>query len=104
MYSTETRTKEIGVRKVFGASSASIVVLLSRDLLKLLALAVLAATPLVWAFIRFMFMERIAFRFELGIGVFLTGLAVVALSAFVTIGSQTIRVANGNPVEALRNE
>lgn len=104
IFSTETRTKEIGVRKVFGASSAAIVILLSRDLVKLLVIAVLVATPLIWAFINFMFLERVAFRFDLGAGVFLTGLAIVAFSAFVTIGSQTIKVANGNPVDALRNE
>ncbi len=104
IFSTETRTKEIGVRKVFGASSAAIVLLLSRDLVKLLAIAVLAATPLLWAFIRFMFLERVAFRTELSAGIFLTGLAIVVVMALLTIGSQTIRTANGNPVDALKYE
>jgi len=104
IFSTETRTKEIGVRKVFGASSTAIVILLSQDLAKLLAIAVLAATPLLWAFINFMFLERVAFRFELGAGVFLIGFGIVAFSALLTIGSQTIKVANGNPVDALKYE
>ena len=104
IFSTETRTKEIGVRKVFGASSTAIVILLSQDLAKLLAIAVLAATPLLWAFINFMFLERVAFRFELCAGVFLIGFGIVAFSALLTIGSQTIKVANGNPVDALKHE
>ena len=104
IFSTETRVKEIGVRKVFGASAFNVVVLLSHDLVKLLAFAAVLVMPLLWAFIRFMFNETVAHRVELGIDIFLPGFLFVVLLAFVTIGSQTIKAANQNPVEALRYE
>lgn len=104
IFSTETRVKEIGIRKVFGASALNVVVLLSRDLVKLFVLAVLIVTPLLWAFINFMFFERVAFRVELGFSTVVPGFLLVVLLALLTIGSQTIKAANKNPVESLKYE
>ena len=104
IFSTETRVKEIGIRKVFGASSTAVVMLLSRDLVKLLTVAMGIVSILLWAFINFMFFERVAYRVELGAGIFLPGLILVVLLAFLTIGSQTIKAANRNPVDALKYE
>lgn len=104
IFSTETQVKEIGIRKVFGASAFAVMILLSRDLVKLLVVAVVIVTPLLWAFITFMFLERVAYRVELGAEMFLPGFFLVLLLAFLTIGSQTIKAANGNPVEALRHD
>jgi putative ABC transport system permease protein len=104
IFSAETRVKEIGIRKVFGASAAKIALLLSQDLVKLLAFAVLLVTPLLFAFINFMFLENVAFRITLGPEIFIPGLALVALLAFMTIASQTLKAARANPVEALRYE
>ncbi|MGH7598072.1 MAG: FtsX-like permease family protein, partial [bacterium] len=104
IFSAESRVKEIGIRKVFGASAAKIALLLSQDLVKLLAFAVLLVTPLLFAFINFMFLENVAFRITLGPEIFIPGLALVALLAFMTIASQTLKAAQANPVEALRYE
>ncbi len=104
IYSTESRIKEIGIRKVFGASAVKIVALLSQDLVKLLGFAVLFVTPLLWAVFNFMFFENVAYRIEVGPGIFIPGLVLVALLAFATIGSQAIKAARANPVEALRYE
>jgi putative ABC transport system permease protein len=104
IYSTESRIKEIGVRKVFGASAAKITVLLSQDLAKLLAFAVLLVTPLLFAFINLIFFENVAYRIELGPGIFIPGLVLVALLAFATIGSQATKAARANPVDSLRYE
>ncbi len=104
IFSAESRVKEIGIRKVFGASAAKIALLLSQDLVKLLAFAVLLVTPLMFAFINFMFLEHVAYRITLGPEIFIPGLALVALLAFMTIASQTLKAAQANPVEALRYE
>jgi len=104
IYSTESRVKEIGIRKVFGASTAKIVALLSQDLVKLLAFAVVAVTPFWWMFANIMFLERMAYRVALGPDIFIPGLALVACLAFIIISSQTIKAALANPVEALRYE
>jgi putative ABC transport system permease protein len=101
IFSAESRVKEIGIRKVFGASAAKIAILLSQDLVKLLAFAVLLVTPLLFAFINFMFLENVTHRITLGPEIFIPGLALVTLLAFMTIGSQTLKAARANPVEAL---
>ena len=104
IFNAESRIKEIGIRKVFGASAKNIAVLLSQDLVKLLAFAVLLVTPLLFAFINIMFIENMAYRIALGPGIFIPALALVTLFAFMTIGSQTLKAALANPVDSLRYE
>lgn len=99
----ERRTKEIGIRKVFGATVANIVGLLSRDFLYLVGIALLIALPLSWYFMS-QWLEDFAFRIELEWWLF--GLAaVLALGiAFLTVSFQSIKAALANPVKSLRNE
>ncbi len=102
-YSTERRTKEIGIRKVLGAEELKIVLLLSRSFLKLLFVAVLIAAPLSY-FINNLWLENLANRIELGFGTIAMGSFTLLFLGLLTIGSQTIRAARQNPVESLKDE
>ncbi len=97
------RTKEIGIRKILGASVAGIVGLLSRDFLRLVFLALLIAVPVAWYGMS-KWLQGFAYRVELQWWIFaLAGLIAVVL-AFLTVAYQSIKVAMGNPGEALRSE
>ena len=97
------RTKEIGIRKVLGASVAGIVGLLSRDFLKMAALAILVAAPLAWLAMR-AWLNNYAYRIDIQWWVFLLAGAMAVLIAFFTLSLQSVRAARANPVEALRSE
>ncbi|MFY8001303.1 MAG: ABC transporter permease [Candidatus Kapaibacteriota bacterium] len=102
-YSAEQRTKEIGIRKVLGASSANIIGLLSKDFLQLVGIAIIIATPLAyWAAGKWL--QDFAFRVELGIGVFAGAGALAVFIAFITVAGQSWRAARQNPVKSLRTE
>jgi putative ABC transport system permease protein len=102
-YSAEQRTKEIGIRKVLGASSANIIGLLSRDFLLLVGIAIIVATPLTyWAAGKWL--QDFAYRVELGIGVFAFAGALAVAIAFLTVAGQSWRAARQNPVHSLRSE
>ena len=102
-YTTEVRTKEIGVRKVLGASSGDILILLLREFAVLIIIASLLAWPAAYLFTR-SYLDRFAYRIDLDPGVFLAGSLLVLLIAFCTISFQAIRAARANPVDALRYE
>ena len=102
-YATEKRVKEIGVRKVFGASVQSITFLLNRDFLKLVVLANVIAWPLAWLVLR-KWLEDFAFKIELSFWVFLLTALVATLIAFLTVSFQTIKAAMNNPTKSLRTE
>jgi putative ABC transport system permease protein len=104
-YSTAQRTKEIGVRKVLGASVSGIVRLLSKDFLVLVGVAFLVATPVSF-FLMKSWLEGFAYRVNIYSAwwMFATGgLAAVAI-AMLTISFQSIRAALSNPVKSLRSE
>jgi putative ABC transport system permease protein len=102
-FAAASRTKEIGMRKVLGASVTSIVVLLSRDFLRLVALAFLVAAPLVyWGMDRWL--GDFAYHIVLGPGVFVLAGGLALVAAWLTVGYQAIRAALRNPVESLRYE
>ncbi|WP_400193979.1 ABC transporter permease [Hymenobacter sp. B81] len=97
------RVKEIGIRKVLGASTRTIVVLLSRDFMRLVLVAALLAFPLSW-YVMHRWLQDFAYRVPMPWWVFpLAGLAAAAI-ALATIVSQTVSVARANPVRSLRTE
>jgi len=102
-YTAESRVKEVGVRKVLGASVSEIVLLLSKDFLKLIAVAVVLAVPLAW-FVNKLWMQQFAFRVGLGPSVFVLGVGALLVLALATIGSQATRAALANPADTLRYE
>ena len=102
-YAAEQRTKEIGIRKILGASVPGLVGLLSREFLVLVATAFAVAVPLAYLLMS-RWLENFAYRTDLGAGVFvLAGVLALAL-ALATVGYQAVRVAHRNPVDALRYE
>ncbi len=102
-FTTEQRTKEIGIRKVMGASVAGITRLLANDFLKLVLIAIVIATPLAWYAMQ-QWLDDFAYRAEISWWVFaLAGLAALAI-AFLTVSFQSIRAALANPVKSLRSE
>lgn len=102
-FMTAQRTKEIGVRKIHGASVGGIVMLLTRDIVKLVFISVIIAAPLAYLGLQH-WLDGFAYRIELGLGVFgLTG-ALVLLIALVTVSYQAVKAALADPVKSLRYE
>ncbi|HZJ58793.1 MAG TPA: ABC transporter permease [Chitinophagaceae bacterium] len=102
-FSAEQRTKEIGVRKVLGASVTGIVALLSKDFLKLVAISVLVASPIAW-WIMHKWLQDFAYRINIGWMVFAITTVLALAIALVTISFQAVRAAIANPVKSLRTE
>ncbi|WP_426667133.1 ABC transporter permease [Mucilaginibacter sp. McL0603] len=102
-FTISQRIKEIGVRKVLGASVPQIVVELSRDFLKLVIIAAVVALPVSWFFMHHWLLD-FASRIDLSWWVFLGAGVIAFIIAFATIGLQTVKAANVNPVKSLRSE
>jgi putative ABC transport system permease protein len=103
VFSAEQRTKEIGIRKVLGASVTNITLLLSRDFLGLVCVAILISTPLAW-YAMHRWLQSFAYQTDIAWWLFpLAGLIAVAI-AWITVSFQSIRAAITNPVKALRAE
>ena len=104
VFTTETRLKEISIRKVLGASEWILIILLSRGFLFLLALAALVAIPSTYLFFDKIVLANFAYHMPVGLSELLTGAAIVMIIAFVMIGSQTLKIARTNPANVLKNE
>jgi len=102
-FMTEQRTKEIGVRKVLGASVSQIVILLSKDFTRLVLLAIAIAAPVAY-FAMNRWLQDFAYRIQIGVETFLLAGGMALLIALLTVSTQAIKAALANPVEALRYE
>lgn len=102
-FTAERRTKEIGVRKILGASVGNIVGLLSLDFLKLVIIAILIASPLAWYAMN-NWLDNFAYRIDVGLGIFILAAFIALLIAFLTVSFQSMRAALTNPMKSLRSE
>ncbi|WP_142687890.1 ABC transporter permease [Chitinophaga polysaccharea] len=99
----EQRTKEIGIRKVMGATVSGILLLLSRDFVKLVLIALLVATPLTWYFMK-MWLDHYAYHTPVSVWLFIATGAGTVLVTLLTVGYQSVKAALMNPVKSLRTE
>lgn len=102
-YTAEQRTKEIGIRKVLGANTGSIVGLLSKDFIKLVLISIVVATPAAW-FAMNKWLEGFAYQVPIHWYVFLISGVLAVVVALVTISFQAVKAAMLNPVESLKSE
>lgn len=102
-FTAERRTKEIGIRRVLGASPKGIFLLLSKDVAKWVVLAALAAFPLAYYAMN-EWLERFAYRIDIGWGTFVLATALSLLIALLAMSFQSIKAATANPVDSLRYE
>lgn len=100
---TVQRTREIGIRKVLGASAASITAMLAKDFLKLVLIAVVLASPIAWWLMQ-NWLQAFAYRINIQWWVFAGAGALAILVAFATLSVQAMKAAVANPVKSLKNE
>jgi len=103
IFATTQRVKEIGVRKVLGATVSQLVTLLSKDYLKLVVVAFVIAAPLAW-WAMDVWLRNYAYRTSLSWWIFLVTAGSMLFLAFFTLSIQTLRSATENPVKSLRAE
>ena len=103
MFMAQTRTKEIGIRKVLGASVADIAGMLSKDFAKLVMLSIVIAAPIAW-YLMHQWLQDFAYRTQISWWVFFIAGITALLVALVTVSFQAIRAAIANPVKSLRTE
>jgi putative ABC transport system permease protein len=102
-HTVQQRTKEIGIRKALGASAASLVALLSKDIAALIGIAFVVAAPVAYLSMS-RWLDGFAYRIDLGVGVFLVAGALALIVALATVGSKAYRAARLDPTTALRSE
>ncbi|RYY59018.1 MAG: ABC transporter permease [Chitinophagaceae bacterium] len=102
-FMAQQRVKEIGIRKVLGSSVGSIVVLLSKDFVKLILVAIIIAIPLCWWAMN-AWLQGFAYRISIGSIVFIEAGLISLFIALLTIAWQSVKAAMGNPIESLRSE
>lgn len=103
IYTTNQRKKEIGIRKVIGASIVQIITLLSKDFLKLVLIAFVIAIPIVWI-VADKWLQNFALKTDLSIWLFMLGGVLMLLPALLILFLRTWKAANANPVDSLRTE
>jgi putative ABC transport system permease protein len=102
-YTAEQRRKEVGIRKVLGATTKGVVLLLSKDFVKLVVISLLIASPFAWFFMN-KWLQDFAYRMNISVWIFIVAGALTILIALLTVGFQAIKAAMANPVKSLRSE
>lgn len=102
-YTTSQRSKEVGIRKVLGASVLQMIALLSKDLIKLVVIGMLIAIPVAWYGMS-KWLENFQYKMDFSFWIFTFSGALACLIALFTVGSQAIKSALANPVDSLKNE
>lgn len=102
-FTTTQRMKEIGIRKVLGSSVSNIVIMLSKDFIFLIVIAFMIATPVAWIGVN-QWLDGFAYHMNLNAWLFILTAVAGVIIAFITVAYQTLRAANSNPVNSLRNE
>jgi putative ABC transport system permease protein len=102
-HTAQRRVKEIGIRKVLGASAADLVALLSKEFIRLVAIAFLLASPVAWYAMN-QWLQKFAYREEIAWWIFVLAGGLAVLIAVLTVGLQSVKAALANPVKSLRSE
>lgn len=102
-FDTERRTKEIGIRKVLGANTKSLIALLSKDFLKLVVIAIILASPVAY-YLMNKWLQDFAYKVDISWWIFVVAGALALLIALLTVSFQAIKAAIANPVKSLRTE
>jgi putative ABC transport system permease protein len=102
-FSAQRRLKEIGVRKVLGATEPSLVLLMYKEFLILVVVAAVLASPLSY-YLFDGWLDSFAYRIQINPIVFLMALALLTIIAFITVGYQSLNAARSNPTQTLRSE
>jgi ABC-type antimicrobial peptide transport system permease subunit len=103
MYTAQTRKREIGIRKVIGASVLDITTMLTKDFGNLVLLATVIATPVAWLIMN-SWLQDFAYRTNISVWVFIAAMIIALMVAMITVSYQSIKAAMANPVENLRSE
>lgn len=104
VFTVENKTKEVGIRKVMGASTTGIIVLLSKDFMKLMLIAAAVAMPLTYLFFDKIYLSMQSYKIPIGAWEIIISILVMMVLGLVTILSQTAKAAKANPVDTLRYE
>jgi ABC-type antimicrobial peptide transport system permease subunit len=104
VFTVENRVKEVGIRKVMGASSGSLTLLLSRDFIKLMLIAAMIAVPLTYLFFDQVYLRMHYYNHPIGVGDIFVSLFLMLVPGLATILSQTVKASKANPVDILRSE
>jgi putative ABC transport system permease protein len=102
-FTAEQRTKEIGVRKVLGASVSNVVALLSKDFLKPVVVAIVIASPIAW-YLMNLWLQNFEFKISISWWLFLAAGLLMTVIALLTVSFQSLRTAMLDPVRSLRSE
>jgi putative ABC transport system permease protein len=102
-YATETRIKEISIRKVLGSSNASLIYMLSKGFVVILLIAIVIAVPAAY-FINNLWLEQLAYHVNVDVKTILIGVFLLIVFGTLTIGSQTWRATYVKPVDNLKND